>query len=527
LLRRSLLLLLPLAVAAAATVAALRLGQGPPDTLVEGVVGSPATFNPLLTTAGRADVDVAALIYDSLIRLDPGGRVVPALTADWSVAEDGRAVTFRLREGVRWHDGRPFTAADVTATLKFIQNPEAPVAEDLAGFWRSVQVEAPDEGTVKVTLKQPLSTFLGYATFKVLPAHLLAQIPPKAAGSRPLGDPPVGTGPFRVAEVRPRQLTLEANPEYFLGRPRLRRIVLRFFPDEAGLKGALRAGQVDAAVVEDPSDLPVGDKAALTQYRFFKAGAVTLVFNHRSPVLADRTVREAVALGLDRSRLARRGSLELGLPADGPIPPFVWFYREDFRRWEYNPERARQLLEATGWRPGADGIREKEGARLAFSLVTNDDPVRVAVAEEVVRQLRRVGIDVRLSAGGFSGLVNDFVAQGRFEAALLGLEFNPGFDFYALWHSGATRRPGLNFGHYANRQVDDLLGRIRTSWDPAQQAQLYAELQAVLAQDVPGVPLYFPVVHYVADARLRGVGPGLVLDAGDRFRDVTRWEFSR
>jgi len=525
--RRSLLLLLPLLVAAAATLAALRLGQGPADTLVEGVVGAPATFNPLVAAAGRADLDVAALIYDGLVRLDPAGRVVPGLAADWSVAEDGRTVTFRLREGVRWHDGRPFTAADVAATLKFIQSPEAPVAEDLASFWRSAQVEAPDERTLKVTLKQPLSTFLGYAAFKVLPAHLLAQIPPREAGSRALGDPPVGTGPFRVAEVRPRQLTLEANPEYFLGPPRLRRVVLRFFPDEAGLKGALRAGQVDAAVVEDPSDLPVGDKGPLAWYRFFKAGVVMLVFNHRSPILADRAVREAVALGLDRTRLARRGSLELGLPADGPIPPFVWFYREEFRRWEYNPERARQLLEGAGWKPGADGIREKEGARLSFSLITNDDPVRVAVAEEAVRQLRRVGVDVRLSAGGFSGLVNDFVAQGRFEAALLGLEFNPGFDFYSLWHSGATRRPGLNFGQYASRQVDDLLGRVRTTWDPAQQAQLYAELQAALTQDVPGVPLYFPVVHYVVDARLRGVGPGLVLDAGDRFQDVVRWEFSR
>ncbi|MER3397135.1 MAG: hypothetical protein C4316_01125 [Chloroflexota bacterium] len=525
--RRSLLFILPLVVAAAVTVTALRLGQSPADTLVEGIVGTPTTFNPLVTVASQADLDVAALIYDGLVRIDPTGRLIPGLAVDWAVGEDGRTVTFRLREGVRWHDGQPFTAADVAATVKLIQATEAPVPGDLSGFWRSVQVEVPDERTLKVTLKQPLSTFLGYATFKVLPAHRLAQIPPREAGSKPLGDPPVGTGPFRVAEVRPRQLTLEPNPEYFLGRPRLRRIVLRFFPDETGLKGALRNGQVDAAVVQDPSDLPVGERGSLAHYRFFKAGVVMVLLNHRSPILADRSVREAIALSLDRTRLARRGGLELGLPADGPIPPFVWFYRENFRRWEYNPERAQQLLEEAGWKVGADGIREKEGARLAFSLITNDDPVRVAVAEEVVRQLRRVGVEARLSVGGFSGVVNDFVAQSRFEAALVGLEFNPGFDFYSLWHSGATRQPGLNFGQYASSQVDDLLGRIRTTWDPAQQAQLYAELQAALAQDVPGVPLYFPVVHYVADARLGGIRPGVILDAGDRFRDVIRWEFSR
>lgn len=525
--RRILLVLLPVVVAAAVTAAALRLRPESPDTLVEGVVGMPTAFNPLVATATRADLDVAALVYDGLVRFEPDGRLTPGLAASWTVAEDGKTVTFRLREGVRWHDGRPLGADDVVGTVRLIQNPEAPVPEDLAGFWRSAQVEAPDGKTVKVTLKQPLSTFLGYATFKVLPAHLLGQIPPKELGTRPVGDPPVGTGPFRVVEVRPRQVTLESNPDYFLGRPRLKRVVLQFFGDEPALKAALRNGQVDAGVVEDPTDLPVGNGGRLVAHRFFRAGVVILLLNHRSPVLADRAVREAVAYGLDRARLARVGARELGLPADGPIPPFVWFYREGFRRWEYNPDRARQVLEEAGWKAGPAGPREREGVKLSFSLLTNDDPVRVGTAEEVVRQLRRLGIEARLSAGGFSGVVNDFLAQHKFEAALVGLEFNAAFDFYSLWHSAAGRRPGLNFGEYANRQVDDLLARIRTTWDPTQQAELYAELQAVLAQEVPGVPLYFPVIYYVADGRLTGVRPGAVLDAGDRFRDVTRWEFAR
>ncbi len=525
--RRLVLILLPVVVAAVATAVAFRLRQEPTDILVEGVVGMPTAFNPLVWTATRADLDVGALIYDSLVKFDPDGRLAPGLAEGWTVADDGKTVSFKLRAGVRWHDGRPLRAADVIATVKLIQNQDAPVPEDLAGFWRSAQVEAPDEQTVKVTLKQPLSTFLGYATFKVLPAHLLAQIPPKELGSRPVGDPPVGTGPFRVAEVRPRQVTLEANSSYFLGQPRLKRIVLQFFPDEAALKAALRNGQVEAGVVEDLSGLPAGEGESLTEHRFFRSSVVLLMFNHRSPVLADRAVREAIVYSLDRTRLARMGNHELGLPADGPIPPFVWFYREDFRRWEYNPDRARQILDEAGWKAGPSGPREKDGVKLSFSLITNDDPLRVSTAEEVVRQLRRVGIEARLSAAGFSGLVNDFVAQRKFEAALVGLEFNPGFDFYSLWHSAADRRPGLNFGEYANRQVDDLLARIRTTWDPARQAQLYAELQAVLTQEVPGVPIYFPVVHYVADSRLTGIKPGVVLDAADRFRDVIRWEFSR
>ncbi len=525
--KRILLILLPVVVAAAVTAAAVRLRQEPTDTLVEGVVGMPTAFNPLVATATRADLDVAALVYDSLVRFEPDGRLTPGLATSWTVGDDGKTVTFKLRDDVRWHDGRPLGATDVVATVKLIQSPDAPVPEGLAGFWRSAQVEAPDEKTVKVTLTQPLSTFLGYAAFKVLPAHLVSQIPPKELGSRPVGNPPVGTGPFRVVEVRPRQVALESNPDYFLGQPRLKRVVLQFFGDEPALKEALRNGRVNAGVVEDPSDLPLGSGGRLTDHRFFRTGVVMVLLNHRSPVLADRAVREAIAYGLDRTRLARPGGRELGLPADGPIPPFVWFYREDFRRWEYNPDRARQVLEEAGWKAGPSGPRERDGVKLSFSLITNDDPVRVATAEEVVRQLRQVGIDARLSAAGFSGVVNDFVTQHKFEAAMVGLEFNPGFDFYSLWHSAASRRPGLNFGEYANRQVDDLLARIRTTWDPTQQAQLYAELQAVLIQEVPGVPLYFPVIHYVTDGRLRGVRAGAVLDAGDRFRDVARWELAR
>lgn len=525
--RRFLLILLPVVVAVVVTAAALKLRQEPIDTLVEGVVGIPTAFNPLVTTATRADLDVAALVYDSLVRFDPDGRLVAGLAESWTVNDDGKTVSFRLRPGVRWHDGRPLRAADVVATVKILQNPDAPVPEGLAGFWRSAQVDAPDEQTFKVTLKQPLSTFLGYATFKVLPAHLLAQIPPGELGSRPVGDPPVGTGPFRFVEISPRQVTLEASTGHFLGEPRLRRIVFQFFPDEAALKAALRNGRVEAGVVEDPSGLPIGERGTLTEHRFFRTGAVMLLLNHRSPVLADRAVRQAIVYSLDRTRLARTGGRDLGLPADGPIPPFVWFYREDFRRWESNPDRAQQILEEAGWKARPSGPREKDGIKLSFSLITNDDPVRVTTAEEVVRQLRRVGIEARLSAAGFSGVINDFVAQHKFEAALFGLEFNPAFDFYSLWHSAAARPPGLNFGEYANRQVDDLLARIRTTWDPVQQAQLYAELQAILTQEVPGVPLYFPVVHYVTDSRLTGIRTGVVLDAADRFRDVTRWEFSR
>lgn len=496
-------------------------------TYVEGALGAPSTLNPLLART-QAEQDLARLLFRGLTRVDGSGTAQPDLAASWSVSDDGLTYTFTLRDDARWHDGEPVTAQDVRFTVGLVQDPEFPGDEALARFWRGVVVSVPSADTVVFQLLEPFAAFPTYAALPIVPKHLLGGVLARDLADDPFASQPVGTGPFRFDNRQDDgqvvEITLRAYEDFPGGRPYLDQVVFRYYEDVERLLEALRDGSVQgtgavpAEQLLRPGVLP---KGAIV-YASPMPGYTALFFNMRDPLFASADVRRAIDLALDRERIVKGpldGRAEVGF---GPIPVTSWAYGPP--GLVHDPQAAKDLLEAAGWTDAdGDGVRERGASRLSFSLLVNDDdPERVAVAQEIVGQLQRIGVQAvvqPMPAREVSGALT----SRQFSAALFGWHSATGDpDCYHLWHS-AFADEGLNFTGWRNREVDTLLTEARQTPEQDKRRELYARFQAVFADQVPAIPLYYPRYYFAVDADVHGVEPVPIIRPSDRLDGLARW----
>ncbi|MBI2886678.1 MAG: peptide ABC transporter substrate-binding protein [Chloroflexi bacterium] len=493
----------------------------------EGIAGSPMALNPLLASFNDPDRDLTTLLFTGLTRLGPDGAVQPDLAEEWKLSDDGRTYTFRLRKNARWHDGHPVSPEDVVYTFRLVQEKDLQASPDIAALWRKVRVEKAGDDAVRFILEQPYSPLLAYAAVGILPEHRLKDVKPKDISTADFNASPVGTGPFHLKEAALDQVTLEANPDFYGGRPYLERIQFKFLRDDQALAAALATKKVDGGLLR-PSVGPdaldrVRTNKELTLRTAARASYSILFLNNRGPVFQSKGVRQALAYALDQQRLVRDVASGLGAVAYSPIAPESWAYNPAIRKYEYDPTRAAQLLEENGWKPGATGIREKNGQPLRFTLLTNDDKTRIAIGEELVRSLRRVGVQAEIQASGATGLIQNFLLPRKYDAILYGIDPGADPDPYALWHSSQAADEGLNISAFAQPDVDRLLERARTSANPEERRQLYQQFQSAFAEEVPSILLYHPVYTYAVDRRLRGISLGLLYATSARFLTVRQW----
>ena len=496
-------------------------------TYVEGVSGHPMVINPLFCHFNEVDKDLVALIFSGLTKLDERGKVIPDLAESWEISEDGRQYTFQLRQGVQWHDGVPFTADDVIFTVRAIQDPDLPGIPDLALLWENVSAEKIDDSTVRFTLYSVYAPFLTYTTLGILPSHCLSETPAKELADSPFNASPIGTGPFKFKQATLESVLLESNPDYFLAKPYLSNIELRFYPDyQTGLAALKRndiQGQLLHPVIsrEELSELRQNEDVSI--YTAHRASYAVIFLNNTSPLFQDKAVRQALFHYLDRRKIVTEPLTGQGLIANSPIVSATWAYDPLVKKYDYDPDKASSLLEGAGWERGESGIWEKEGTRFSFSLLTNDDKTRVAVAEEIARQLRSAGIDVELSASGSSGLLQTYLLPRQYEAILYGWDTGYDPDCYSAWHSSQINEDGFNLACFSDAKADKLLEQGRQVTDETERRTLYSEFQALFAEEVPSLLLYYPTYTYVVDNAVKGVRLGILFEPSSRFSNVTEW----
>jgi len=495
------------------------------QTLVEGVAGSPLHINPLLAPLNPADADLAVLIFNGLTRPGEHGEAQPDLAERWEVTGDGKVYTFYLRKNITWHDGRPFTADDVVATIRALQDPAFPGDPALAAFWRKITVDKADEATVRFILPEPYAPFPEATGIGLLPAHRLSGLSGKALAEDALNQTPIGTGPYLLAEAREGQIVLNANPGYYRGAPKIGRIVFRFYRDQQSVIGALKRGEIMAAGRLSPDEAAqLAETPGITLYSG-PLTAYTLIFlNLKLPYFEDRLVRQALLYALDRQRIVERFLDGRGRVLHSPILPESWAYYGEIKRYDYDPEKARALLEKAGWKMGTDGIREKDGVKLQFSLLTNDDPQRIALIEEISRQWAALGIKAETQTVGIDGLINDYLKPRRFDAILYGWARLPGDpDPYELWHSSQASAEGTNFAGFTHRKVDELLEDARRTTDRAVRLAAYQQFQALFAEHVPALLLFQPMYVYALSKDIQGFRATLLIDQRDRLQNIAEW----
>ena len=480
-----------------------------PHELRIGFQNTPNTLDPLLA-ANTTEVAIDRLMFDGLVSVDATGRreipvlaaVVPSLEND-GISKDGLTVTYHLRPNVRWHDGAPFTSADVAFSYRAVMNPNDNIVSR-TGYELVRSVETPNATTAIFHMKRRFSpivnTLFGESDsqYEVLPEHLLGKL--HDINDIHFNSHPVGTGPFKFVEwARGDHLTLAANDDYFLGKPKLRTIVAKFVPDENTELNQLRTHDIDWQFEASPREyhelqtMP-GLRVVLMQTNQYER----LQFNTKRPPLDDVRVRRAVAYAIDRPRLTADLTFGSGVAADEDLPPFMWAHSEAVTHYAPDLAKARGLLAQAGWIPGPDGVAAKNGRKLSLDLAYNvTNATRRQAVIQVQAMLQAVGIAASIKS--YQGaLLFASVGQG-------GILQNGKYDIaWTGWVSGidpddssvvtcAARPPnGNNTMFYCNAAVDAAESEALDRFDVPSRKAAYARIESLLASDEPQIPVWWP-----------------------------------
>jgi len=479
------------------------------DTIIMGSIGDASNLLPVLSS-DSASSDINGLVYNGLVRYDKDLHIVGELAESWEISPDNLTITFHLRPGVKWHDGEPFTAEDVLFTYRLYVDPDTPTA--YAERYRQVaKAEVLDPLTFRVTYDKPLAPALISWSVAIHPKHLLEG---KDITKSPLSRAPVGTGPYRFVEWAPgEKIVLEANPDYFEGKPYIHRVVYRIIPDQSTMFLELQSGGLDYMGLtpiqyQTQTDTPAF-KRRFNKYRYLSFGYTYLGYNLRRPLFQDRRVRQALSCAINKQEIIDGVLLGLGRVATGPYKPDTWVYNPDVRRYPYDPEKARGLLAEAGWRDSdGDGLLDKDGRTFRFTIVTNQgNDLRVKTGEIIQRRLQEIGIDVKLRVIEWASFLKEFINPGNFDATILGWSGVPDPDQYNIWHSSKTGPRELNFIQFKNDEVDALLEKGRRTFDRAERKKYYDRFQEILAEEQPYTFLYVPEALPVVSKRFHGIEP--------------------
>ena len=501
---------------------------------IEGVIGAPVHLNPLVVdpAADPVAADIQRLVFEGLTRPGPDGLPMPALAESWAVDESGTVYTFTLRNGVTWHDGAPVTVDDVLFTLRAVQGPAFAGDQNVAAFWRTVLVDRVGERSVSFRLEAPFAPFLRLTGFPILPAHLLRNVPPEQWEVHPFNRLPVGTGPYRLVELDEQRALLRANPRYFGATPFIETIELRFFRTEQEAFAALTRSEIQGLAFTGASALAdVNLPRGIVRRQALLDGYTALSFNLRDGLLTDLGVRRALATALDKDALIASALAGKVMRLDTPILHGWWAETSDVSWYEPDVARAMAQLDALGYVPGADGVRVRDGQPLVFPLLTDNSPVRRAVAEEIARQWSAIGVRIVIEPVEPPEMQRRLEAR-EFTIALHGwqrLGSDP--DVFELWHSSQAER-GRNYAGLADATIDEILSSARKIYDITDRAELYREFQERWVELAPGIILYQPILFHATVADLgdtiavppdAAASPHLLIGREGRFVNVNRW----
>jgi peptide/nickel transport system substrate-binding protein len=492
-------------------------GPGVPGQVRITLNQEPDNLNPYYTGL-RAAYTIAQTIFNGLWVVDLDGNFQPELAAEvptiqnGGVSADGKTITIKLRPDVLWADGQPFSAADLQFTWEAIMNPKNTTLGKSA-YGRIAAVTVQDDHTVQITMNEVYGAYLTLFSYPqgLLPRHVLAGLDDlnKAEFNRK----PFGTGPYQVTEwAAASHISLQANPHYFQGRPRLERVIFRIAPDKNTQLAQVRANETDVAVDLAESDAIQVERirgwgtrsvAGLTSDRFFlnlaERGAPDGSRPH--PILGDRRVRQALQLAIDKQQIVDRVLFGKTRVATSEYPVGQW--APNVAASPYDPERAKQLLDEAGWKAGAAGMREKDGLPLKLTInSTSGNRLREDVAQLVQAAWKTIGVGLEIKNVAAAVLVgewsaNGIVARGDFDIAYFG--FTPGPDprtsVSDQFHSQQIPREenqgdGGNAMRYRDPQVDSWLREADTTLDLALRKQLYEKVMRHVAEDVPIIYLY-------------------------------------
>lgn len=480
--------------------------------LIIGSTGSPTMFNPLFSNDASSS-DIETMLYDSLMGSDLEFNPVTdgGLAEKYEASEDGLTFTIKIVENAKFHDGEPLDADDVVFTYNI------PLSPDYDGVRKSYfenidKVEKIDQYTVKFTLKQVDAQFpvvsLG---FGILPEHILGDVPIADMGEHEFNTKtPIGSGPFKFEEWKDGEyVKVVANEDYWDGRPNLDSVTYKIVPDANAILAQLQAGDIHYYAGIAQPDVPTvesfADAANLRLESGLALSYTFLGFNQRDPKFKDKSVRQAITHAIDRTAIVENVMAGLGEVAHVPESPLSWAYNPDVPKFEYDVEKAKKMLADAGWKPGADGILEKDGEKFSVEVKTNQgNKVREDIVVILQQQLKEVGIEIIPQIVEFSALIADIdPGVWNFEGIVLGWSLGIDPDPSGIFHTKEIEK-GLNFTGYSNPELDKLMDEQLQELDKEKRKEMIGKIQQGLAEDQAYTFLYYPEEFRALPKNLEG-----------------------
>lgn len=464
-----------------------------PDTVTVVIESSPANLDPRIGTDAQSE-RIDELIFDSLVKKDKNFNLQPDLATSWEMPNPLTYV-FHLRSGVRFHNGQLLTARDVKWTLDTMRDHTILTAKYQA-FRNVAAIDAPDAQTVIIHMRQP-------------DAALLWSLSDGAIGIVPYGSGsdfqqhPIGTGPFRfVQQELDKEVVLERNPQSWRIVPKVHRLQFHVVPDATTRALELQKGSADVEQNALTPDMiwSMRKNQKLATATVPGTEVQYLTFNLRDAYLRDTRVRRAIAFAINRPLIIDTLFRGQAVPADSLLPPNHWAYTGDVAHYNFDPRKARALLDTAGYRAGSDGIR------FHITMKTSTDETTRLIAMALQQQLRAVGIALDVRSFEFATFYSD-ITHGAFAMYALrwiGGNEDPDIFRYAFASSSFPPR-GANRGAYSNAEVDRLIETAGMESDPRQRRLAYVRVQQVLASELPSLPLWFMNSVVLYNRRLSGV----------------------
>jgi peptide/nickel transport system substrate-binding protein len=504
------------------------IGSDNEETLVyaEATAGAPSRVNPLYAYLNETDRDITSLVFSGLTRLGGDGEVLPDLAETWEINEN--AVTFHLREGVEWHTGVPFTSADVLFTFRLLADPEFQGDPDQGPLWRQISCNTPNELTVICRLPQPFAPFLAFTTIGIVPKHILEGVAAADLIDNPFNLAPIGTGPYRLTQIDSQRTVLQAFESYHLGSPALPEIQIQFYANSSTAAAAVLRGDADGLMIDSRAAQldysALSSKDGLRDYTANRSTYTVLYLNNREPPLNEVEIRKAIALAIDLDAITGDILGGRAVRAASPIVPGTWAFNPDVDPPGRDLGDARDLLDDAGWElsDGAD-VRARNDTELRISIMTDQDPVRGAVAEALADQLAEIGIAVTVVREQSTELIRDFLLPREYQAAIFSWDPGGDPDPYPAWHSSQITATGRNIAAYSNNDADKLMEDGRRTFDLDERQRLYFLFQQTFQADSPSIVLYYPVFTYFVSEKVRGIELGTLFTPASRFANVHEW----
>jgi len=482
-----------------------------------------------------ASNDIMGMMFEPLVKSDFNGQPVPGLATSWTFDKKNLTYTFNLRKGVKWHDGKPFTAKDVKATFDMYIHPDS--LNTYKADYQSIDtVTVVNDYTVKFKLKENNVFFLtgGPANVGViLPAHHFPKgVKDYNADNTKFARFPIGTGPFKFKEWKTdERVVLVANKEHWNGRPYLNEVITRILPDANVEALNLIKGDVDFVKNLSPrtlSDVAKDKDLKTVTYDYGRFDYVG--WNNQNPLFKDKKVRQAVNYALNRQSIVSQIFLGKAYPGTGPMHPKLPQENKNVKAYPYDLKKAASLLADAGWKKGKDGILAKDGKKFEIEVTYNTGNVnRQKIAQVLAADLKKLGIKATVRGYEWS-LYLDKYLKGQLDMFVLAWGGYSGatLEHYGIFHSSAIPDPangknGNNRMRVNYPKVDQLLEQYLVEEDASKRNKIYQELHAFLAEEAVAAFTHHPRITAGMDKNLQGVK----ISMADEFFNIEDWYWKK